>query len=401
MDKLYSQFLTLLSSSLHNDIPEFSEEVDWETLYRLAGEHMIAPVIYEAARRCEKFEEAAPALRQNWRKQAIATNMLQLQKDAELHDIYKLLEKNNVHPLIVKGLVCRSLYKNPHSRLSGDEDMLVKSDEWERCEKVLSDYGLTSDESDGAVVTWQGKNGVHLEIHRTLFPEDSAAYGHLNEAFRDVFDEAIHGTFCDIPVYTLSPTHHFLYLICHSVKHFLGSGFGVRQLCDISLFAEKYSNDIDWNEIHTWLKKWGYDVLTANLLDIGIKYLGLHEECVKLPTDENLIDSEPLLMDLFDSGVYGKSTQSRVHSSRITLNAVEGKTSGKSVFKTVFPPKEALIKDYPKLEKNPAYLPVAWAKRIAKYGAESLHSKNNSPVESVQIGNQRVELMKKYRIITK
>lgn len=400
MDKLYSQFLTLLSSSLHGTAPLISEEVDWEKLYHLACEHMIAPVIYESSCRCEQFKSADELLRQSWRKQAIAMNMLQLQKDNELSAIYKLFEKNNVHPLIVKGLVCRSLYLNPSARLSGDEDLLVNPDEWEKCEKILSEYGLVSDESDGAVVTWSGRNGIHLEVHRTLFPEDSTAYGHLNEAFTDVFESAVHDTFCGIYVYTLSPTRHFLYLLCHSIKHFLSSGFGVRQLCDISLFAEKYSDEIDWNDVWAWLEKWGYDVLTLNLLDIGIKYLCLPKECVKHPNyDESLIDCEPLLMDLFDSGVYGKSSGSRVHSSRITLNAVEGKTSGKSVLKTVFPPKEALLREYPELEKSAAYLPIAWTKRITKYIAESMRSENNSPAQSVQIGNRRVELMKKYRII--
>lgn len=402
MDKIYSDFLTLLSCAIHGETPVISGDIEFQKIYRLATEHMIAPVLYESVCLCEQFKSDDEALRQSWRKQTIATCMMQLKNDTELSKIYSHLEENDVHPLLVKGLVCRSLYNTPSARLSGDEDLLVNPDEWEKCENALSEYGLISDESDGAVVTWSGKGGIRLEVHRTLFPESSAAYGHLNEAFTSVFGESVNDVFCDIKVNTLSPTHHFLYLLCHSIKHFLGSGFGVRQLCDISLFAEKHSDSIDWDEVFTWMKKWGYDVLTLNLLNIGIKYLGLPKECVKCPTyDESLIDPEPLLMDLFDSGVYGKSSGSRVHSSRITLNAVEGKTNGKSVLKTVFPPKESLLKDYPKLEKSSAYLPVAWAKRIAKYGAESLKSKDNSPAQSVQIGNKRVELMKKYRIINK
>lgn len=401
MDKLHRQFLSLLNSSIHGEKPQVSELVEWQKLYNFSITHMIAPVLYESAYRCDSFKDVDEKLRNKWRKQTIATCMLQLRNNAELAKIYSALEKNGVHPLLVKGLVCRSLYKNPDIRISSDEDMLVRDSEWENCEKTLSGLGLISDENDGQVVTWS-KPGtqVHLEIHKTLFPTDSAAYGHLNEAFKDVFENAVNDKFCGINVCTLSPTEHFLYLLCHSIKHFLGSGFGIRQLCDISLFAERYSNEIDWKAIWAWTEKWGYEVLTLNLLDIGIKYLGLPEEKVKVNfKTKGLVDSEPLLLDLFDSGIYGKSTQSRLHSSRITLNAVEGNSQNKSVLKTLFPPKEALIKDYPELEKSSAKLPLVWAKRIAKYAKESRSSDDNSALESVKLGNKRVELFKKYRVI--
>lgn len=401
MEKLHRQFLNLLNSSIHGTEPQISEPVDWQELYNLSVNHMIAPVLYESAYRCENFNNADEELKQKWRKQTIATCMFQLRNNAELAKIYSALEQNNVHPLLVKGLVCRSLYKNPDIRISSDEDMLVRETEWDVCEKTLSDLGLVSDENEGQVVTWS-KPGtqVHLEVHRTLFPENSAAYGHLNEAFKDVFNNAVNDKFCGINVYTLSPTEHFLYLLCHSIKHFLGSGFGIRQLCDISLFSEKYSDEIDWDEIWAWTSKWGYEVLTLNLLDIGIKYLTLPKEKVKVNfKTKGLVDSEPLLLDLFDSGIYGKSTQSRLHSSRITLNAVEGHSQNKSVLKTLFPPKEALIKDYPELEKSSSKLPLVWAKRITKYAKESRNSNDNSAIESVKLGNRRVELFKKYRVL--
>ena len=49
-------------------------------------------------------------------------------------------------------------------------------------------------------------------------------------------------------------TDHLLYLILHALKHFLYSGFGIRQVCDIALFSERYRDEIDWSRVKTELQ---------------------------------------------------------------------------------------------------------------------------------------------------
>ena len=51
------------------------------------------------------------------------------------------------------------------------------------------------------------------------------------------------------------------------------------------------------------------------------------------------------------------------------------------------------MKDYPFL------LPAAWVSRIGKYLLESRKMDNNDALESIEIGNKRIDLMKKYKII--
>ena len=59
--------------------------------------------------------------------------------------------------------------------------------------------------------------------------------------------------------------------------------------------------------------------------------------------------------------------------------------------------KRYLIESYKYLEKYPFLLPVAWISRIFKYSVEI--KDNNSAMESIKIGNKRVELMREYKII--
>ena len=109
-------------------------------------------------------------------------------------------------------------------------------------------------------------------------------------------------------------------------------------------------------------------------------------------------DSQDLLEDLLAGGVYGSSSEERLHSSLITLNAVAGADERASVLRTVFPRAEELKGSYPYLEKHPWMLPGAWAQRLARYAAGG-GRRAASARESLSIGEKRVELMKKYRVI--
>lgn len=73
---------------------------------------------------------------------------------------------------------------------------------------------------------------------------------------------------------TMNHTDHMLFLICHSLKHFIHSGFGIRQICDMVMFANAYGSDIDWPYIMKKLENIHGDVFWINLAAIGERYLG-------------------------------------------------------------------------------------------------------------------------------
>jgi hypothetical protein len=79
----------------------------------------------------------------------------------------------------------------------------------------------------------------------------------------------------------------------------------------------------------------------------------------------------------------------------------EGKKAKGNVLKTIFPGLNSMKGKYAYLEKYPVLLPVAWAQRILGYLKESSNSEKNNAADSIKIGSQRVELLRKYDIIEK
>lgn len=406
MDVKKDMFLSALKAALKNEKVSWSEELesqDWVELFRIATTHQVLPLIYEAVYDCPAARNMEPQVFMSAKQQTIRSVMLQTMKTNEFLGLFQHLQKAGVQALVVKGIVCRNLYPNPDYRMSGDEDVLIPEEEFELCHQAMLDYGMhpadpTQDiQSEHEVPYGKPGSPIYIELHKCLFPPESTAYGDLNRFFKNVHDRAIKLSIDGKQVVTMGYTDHLFYLICHAFKHFLHSGFGIRQVCDIVLFANAYGKEIDWIRILQQCREIHADLFTAALFHIGQKYLTFDLSRAGYPQEwqEIQVDEQLMLDDLLDAGIYGDGTMSRKHSSNITLNAVsaqkQGKKSDHSVLKTLFPPVKSMEGRYPYLKKHPYLLPVAWISRILKYHQETSKSRDNDAAQAVSIGNQRIE----------
>ena len=200
-------------------------------------------------------------------------------------------------------------------------------------------------------------------------------------------------------------TDHLLFLICHSFKHFVGSGFGIRQICDICLYANAFGPQIDWMRIKRQCEEVYADIFAAAVFRIGEKYLTFHPETACYPEQWRMleVDERAMLEDLFEAGIYGKTSVSREYSRFLTMRAFsdqnEEKKHGSGILRTAFPSAKYLSGRYHYLKEKPYLLPVAWADRILKYRKRAANASGSSTAESIRIGNERIELLKQYGII--
>ena len=407
-------FLEALKASLENRKLTWDFELSddsWRSFFALAESHKVLPMIFDAVCRCPSARRADPQLMQEMKQRSIAGMMHQIRKTSEFLNIYRQFAFHGIQPLVVKGLICRELYPNPDFRISSDEDILVPAEQFEKSIQILQECGLhptieRTDVENLDEIGFIAKEGVsYIELHKSLFPKDSDAYGDLNNYFVDCFENApslkVQGT----EIRTLEPTMHLFYLICHAFKHFLHSGFGLRQVCDITMFANAYGKEIDWQMLFNQCREIRADKFMAALFKIGKKYLTFDfaKACYSKQWQEIEIDEEELLLELLQSGIYGGSSMSRRHSAKMTLEAAasmkKGKKRGNTVLSMVFPPAKTLESRYTYLKERPYLLPLAWTSRILKYQKETKTIANNSVAETIKIGNERIELLKRYGII--
>lgn len=392
-----TQFLHIAKAAISGgDLP--AEKVDWPAVFALAGQQKLLPILFEAAR-------ATPAAGENavlfavTKQQVIGQVLNQTVRSAEFADLYRKLRSAGLHPIVVKGQLCSRLYPQTDHRISADDDLLIPDGEFMACHEQLLTNGLTTDtpadelaSADEVSYTKKGSL-LYIELHRHLFDSSEDAHDDLNHFFTDINPVETDG-FLAMP-----PHEHLLYLILHAYKHFVRSGIGLRQFCDIGLWARAYHVEIDWQRLHEQCESVHAATFAAAAFCIAGDYLGIEFD-LPAPWDGS-IDVEPLLHDTLCGGVYGSNDLTRLHSSTVTLNAVKASRTGEksSVLRTVFPKREYLERRYPYLKKRPYLLSVAWAQRLAHYASEKQSGADSSASGSIKLGKERIELMKRYGIM--
>lgn len=392
-----TQFLHIAKAAISGgDLP--TEKVDWPAIFALANQQKLLPILFEAARKTPDAEENA-ALFAVTKQQVIGQVLNQTVRSAEFSDLYHKLRSAGLHPIVVKGQLCSRLYPLKDHRISADDDLLIPDGEFFACHEQLLANGLTTDtpadELASADEVSYTKNGspLYIELHRRLFDSSEDAHDELNHFFASLKPVET-GSFLAMP-----PHEHLLYLLLHAYKHFVRSGIGLRQFCDIGLWALEYHDEIDWQRLHDQCASVHAATFAAAAFRIARDYLGIDFD-LPMPWDAS-IDVEPLLHDTLCGGVYGSNDLTRLHSSTVTLNAVKASRTGEksSVLSTVFPKREYLERRYPYLKKRPYLLPVAWVQRIAHYASEKQSGTDNSASGSIKLGKERIELMKRYGIM--
>ena len=392
-----TQFLHIVKAAISGgDLP--AEKVDWPAIFTLANQQKLLPILFEAVRKTPAAEESA-ALFAVTKQQVIGQVLNQTVRSAEFTELYHKLRVAGLHPIVVKGQLCSRLYPLKDHRISADDDLYIPDAEFMTCHEQLLVNGLTTDTpadelptADEVSYTKDG-SPLYIELHRHLFDSSEDAHDELNHFFTNLNTIEIDG-------FLATPPHeHLLYLILHAYKHFVRSGIGLRQFCDIGLWARAYHDEIDWQILHDQCASVHAATFAAAAFRIAKDYLGIAFD-LSTPWDAS-IDVEPLLHDSLCGGVYGSNDYTRLHSSTVTLNAVKASRTGEksSVLRTVFPKREYLEHRYPYLKKRPYLLPVAWAQRLAHYAGEKKTGADSSASGSIKLAKERIELMKRYDIM--
>ncbi len=391
-------FLNILRSVFSGSpLPEITKPSDWLSVFRLAEIQHLLPIVYSAVRDQHLF---APSVFAEVRCAAPHLVAAQIANTKDWMRIYEMLRGEGLHPVVLKGMLCAELYPEASLRVTADLDLLIDPAEFDACHSILCHYGLIPKCNEDALSTdyevgyYSADQFLCVELHRALFSSEEAD---LNRCFTDMFDSVQEHN----GILTLDPENHLLFLLLHAYKHFIYSGVGVRQVCDIGLWARKYYDDIDWARLYQLCTSVRAEVFAACIFRIAGNYIGLEFELPDFWRKAE-IDCEALLLDMLEGGVYGSESLTRLHSANTTLNAVRADRSGvhsNGFLHSLFPGRAYLEARYPYAKRHPVLLPAAWCHRLLRYAREVGTNDRSSASGSIRLAKQRIQLLRDYKII--
>ena len=102
-----TQFLHIAKAAVSGgELP--AENVDWPTIFTLANQQKLLPILFETVRKTPAAKENA-ALFAVTKQQVIGQVLHQTMRASEFADLYQKLRAAGLHPIVVKGQVCNRL----------------------------------------------------------------------------------------------------------------------------------------------------------------------------------------------------------------------------------------------------------------------------------------------------
>lgn len=249
--------------------PELSGN-EWLELIRKAEEQKLLPMVFEAA-----GASMPESLKASVRARTRLLVARQTQRTQEFLRVYKSLSEANIRPLVVKGIVCRTVWAKPEHRNSSDEDMYISLSAYPAFHEKMLELGFNAKQPDYKNDHEERymRDGLLIEGHWELFPQFNDSLSALNAYTAAFWSRAEVQVIDGVEMTVLEPTDHMIFLLLHAYKHFINSGVGLRQLCDIAQWSKRY--ELDWQRIYDAMCSAHGECLAAAMFDAGARYFGM------------------------------------------------------------------------------------------------------------------------------
>lgn len=343
-----SNYLIFVLSSALGKSWNSSAQIDFSACLSLAMAHGVAPMLYYALPALPEGLLPDENFRSVLKKIAYSAATRNAIQDREMAEILDLFRANKLKLLPLKGYVIKKLYPKPDMRQMSDTDLLIDGSQAGQVKACLEGLGFTNNRFDqGDTDIYTSPSGLRYEVHRSLEGEG------FNEPSREFLIELLRFAVPsqkDEPILSLPAEEHYVYVLCHFVKHLLSGGIGVRQVMDIFLCRKKWV--MDGEKLSGLLKRLELTDFAATVERLANSWFD--------EAEGNSV-TEELGRYILGSGVFGKEQQ------RITDRMLkEEKSKGKIVylFSRLFPGYKSMCFYYPVLKKFPFLLPVFWIWRM-------------------------------------
>jgi hypothetical protein len=361
--------LEILSAVIRNKKANLSCDgnIDWTVVANEADRHKVTSLLYHSI--VQNAEIHIPDdIKEELRIKFLFEITEQESNYLAFGEILRKLAESNVTVVILKGLFLRDLYHEPLLRSMNDYDVLIKSEDFKKVTAIMKETGYEKVNREDKHTEYSHPYFMMIEFHKSLVSADLFENSYMFE--EKVWKGVIPFKVCGADVMTLELTDHAIHLVLHMASHIKSAGFGLRQLCDWVIFIETYSREIDWDIFNRYISSMGVAVFTQVLFVACHKLFDL-----KIPQElsyENKSIQEAadkLIVDVFDSGVFGNDDKNRKTANRILYytGGSEAKTlmqRMRILLVLLFPKAENLDNRFRYAKKYRILLPIAWMHRF-------------------------------------
>ena len=212
--------------------------------------------------------------------------MLEQQNKAMNAFVAKLIDdlrSKNIYAILVKGQGIAQCYEKPLWRASGDVDLLLSDDDYEKAKEVLLPNAIDVEPEFKSLkhLGMTLKGGFLVELHGML-------HSRLSKRIDRTIDKVQHDVFYggkvrawhhgDAMVCLPSPDNDVIFVFTHILKHFYIEGIGLRQICDWCRLLWTYRDSLNHGLLESRILKMGLMSEWKAFTAFAVEYLGMPVE---------------------------------------------------------------------------------------------------------------------------
>lgn len=308
----HTVFLELVKAGLWEKECQLSQfgVIDFYEIYRIAEEQSVVGLVAAGLEHLTDIK-----IPQEIALTFAGTTLQLEQRNKEMNlFISKLIEKMceaGIYALLVKGQGIAQCYERPLWRASGDVDLLLSTDNYQKAIPLLSMIAThVEDEYHDTLHKAFMMDNMEVELHGTLRSK-------LGRRIDKVIDEVQKEVFCGGNVRSWMNGHtqvfipradeDVVFVFSHILQHFFNGGIGLRQVCDWCRLLWTYKDSLDSGLLETRIKKarlmseWrAFAALAVDKLGMPIEAMPMYSDSSKWKRKADLV-----LRQVIDTGNMG------------------------------------------------------------------------------------------------
>ena len=294
-DNTIEAFFTLVRAGLFPVHGEGNSDIridgttDWNYIYQLAQEQSVQGIVLCGLEelRAKGIELSVPkVLLLQWIGEVQLIEQRNKAMNVYIAELIEEMRSVGIYTLLVKGQGLAQCYNRPNWRSSGDVDLLLSKDNYEKAKAFILPKGvLTEPEEAGKKHLAMQVGQWAVELHGTLRVGLSARVDRmLDKVQYEIFYGGRVRSWMNgkTQVFLSAANEDVVYVFAHILQHFYKGGIGLRQICDWCRLLWTYRNSLNHKLLESRIREAGIMSEWKVFGTLAIEYLGFPKDSMPL-----------------------------------------------------------------------------------------------------------------------
>ena len=267
---------------------------DWNEVYELAQEQSVLGLVLAGLERSDV--KPPKQLLLQWIGEVQMIEQRNKAMNVYIAELIEEMRSEGIYILLVKGQGLAQCYNRPNWRSSGDVDLLLSKDNYEKAKAFILPKGvLTEPEEAGKKHLAMQVGQWAVELHGTLRVGLSKRVDRmLDNVQHDIFYGGRVRSWVNgqTQVFLPAANEDVVYVFAHILQHFYKGGIGLRQICDWCRLLYTYTDSLDYGLLEQRIKRAGLMSEWKAFYNLASRYLGMPDSGSGLMVHDSRYDKK-------------------------------------------------------------------------------------------------------------